>query len=192
MILLKNIRNKIAELLTDSGLFTGFEILKNNFYSQNKGKESLSKSILIYSLENTLEKYSMAGQKYAVSGDIVLDVILNSAGNSASLADDIDQVVENVLGVLELGKFTDSGNGFNKVLDGTCSLFETQSVKFDQDSQAEGFTAKATIVYNFKTLTKFTAETPTTTVSEINLDLEESSYTDSIGRITTDEDLRIL
>ena len=36
MITLKNIRNKIAELLVASGLFPNFEILKNNFYSQNK------------------------------------------------------------------------------------------------------------------------------------------------------------
>jgi hypothetical protein len=192
MIVLKNIRNKIAELLTDSGLFPNFEILKNNFYSQNKGKDSVSKSILIYSLESTLEVYSKVLQEYAVSGDIVLEIILNSAGESAELADEIDQVVENVLGVLELAKFKDSGTKYNKVLDGTCSMFNIQSVKFDQDSQAEGFTSKATIVYTFKAIKKFTANTPTVTVSEINLDLEESSYTDSIGRKTTDEDLRIL
>jgi hypothetical protein len=192
MIVLKNIRNKIAELLVDSGLFPNFEILKNNFYSQNKGKDSLSKSILIYSLESTLDVYAKVLQEYAVSGDIAIEIILNSAGESAELADEIDQVVENVLGVLELAKFKDSGTKYNKVLDGTCSMFNIQSVKFDQDSQAEGFTSKATIVYTFKAIKKFTANTPTVTVSEINLDLEESSYTDSIGRKTTDEDLRIL
>jgi hypothetical protein len=192
MEILKNLKAKISEKLTDSELFEDFEILIDNFYSINKSKSSLQKSILIYPQELDLGNYARVSQSYTVTGDLLLEIILNAENDNSNLASTLDDAVQAVLGTIELAKFTPSGTGQNKVFDGTCSLLDIKSVKFFYDSQAEGFTAKAAILLEFKAITKLTAATPTTTIEELNLELEESSYTDSLGRITTDEDLRIL
>jgi hypothetical protein len=192
MEILKNLKAKIAERLTDSELFEDFEILVDNFYSINKSKESLQKSILIYPQELDFSSYARVSQSYTVAGDLLLEIILNATNGNSNLASMLDDAVQAILGTIELAKFTLSGTGQNKIFDGTCSLLDIKSVKFFYDSQAEGFTAKAAILLEFKAITKLTDATPTTTIEEINLELEESSYTDSLGRITTDEDLRIL